>query len=285
VPGGGLVIVSVTCEYGLGRFGPWRVREPAISETIASIRPDVPALQESWSTRDAVQADVFVSRHELVATFAASHMPVDPDPRIELGLAVPRRWPMSAAKPIRLPTGEGLATVALLVDVHHPEGILHFMTACLDWEEGRQEHRLHQARELLGILTSSELDGPLPVVHADRRIDYRRPGEPSRLPILLRTCAMHGPTSPARAGCARLRHQFRSARLIRTISSPIADIGWPLIHNKRFRGALPAAAALHRRLRLSGLAHCCPTRSRPGRDTNRSRSFQGSNSQAASERN
>jgi endonuclease/exonuclease/phosphatase family metal-dependent hydrolase len=147
-----------------GRFGPWQERETAISETIASERPDVLALQETWSTGTTTQADLLASRHGLHAAFAPSHMPDDPD--VELGLAVLSRWPIAGARQLRLETGDGLHTVALMTDVQHPEGTLRFMTACLDWEEDRQAHRLRQARELLAVLTSPELDGPLPVVLA-----------------------------------------------------------------------------------------------------------------------
>lgn len=149
-----------------GRFGPWQLREAAISETIASVRPDVLALQETWATGDAVQADLLASRHGLQAAFARSHMPDDPAGDVELGLAVLSRWPLTAATQIRLETGDGPSTVALMVDVCHPEGILHFMTACLDWDEDRREQRRHQARELLEVLTSPELVGAMPVVLA-----------------------------------------------------------------------------------------------------------------------
>jgi endonuclease/exonuclease/phosphatase family metal-dependent hydrolase len=149
-----------------GRFGQWQLREAAISETIASVRPDVLALQEAWATGDAVQADRLASRHGLHAAFARSHMPDDPAGEVQLGLAVLSRWPLTAATEIRLMTGDGASTVALMVNVSHPEGSLHFMTACLDWEVDRQEQRQHQAEELLQVLTSSELSGPMPVILA-----------------------------------------------------------------------------------------------------------------------
>ncbi len=149
-----------------GRFGPWRQRQSAISETIASIRPDVVGLQETWSTGSLGQANILAARLGLQATFAPSHMPDDPDADVELGLAVLSRWPMTGARPVRSATGEGHRTVALAVDVHHPDGTVRFMTACLDWEEDRHDLRLQQAQELLAILTSHELDGPMPVVLA-----------------------------------------------------------------------------------------------------------------------
>jgi endonuclease/exonuclease/phosphatase family metal-dependent hydrolase len=149
-----------------GRFGPWQQREPLISETIAAVRPDVLALQEVWSISGTGQADALAARHGLHATFTRSHMPNDPDEDVELGLAILSRWPIRGAESIRLPTGAGPDTVALLVHLRHPDATLHVMTACLDWEEDHQEHRVRQSQELLEILTSSELDGPLPVILA-----------------------------------------------------------------------------------------------------------------------
>jgi endonuclease/exonuclease/phosphatase family metal-dependent hydrolase len=66
----------------------------------------------------------------------------------------------------RLPSEGAPDTIALLVEIDHPAGRLHFATTCLDWEQDHGSHRLAQAHALGVLLNDPGLDGPLPVLLA-----------------------------------------------------------------------------------------------------------------------
>jgi endonuclease/exonuclease/phosphatase family metal-dependent hydrolase len=149
-----------------GRFGDWQQREQAIIETLASVRPDVLALQETWSTPSTTQAEILGGKLGMDATFARSRMPIDPDPDVQLGLAVLSRWPILNISRHRLSEDDRGATDALAVEIGHPDGSLHFMTACMDWEEDHGEQRRVQAQGLRSLITDPDRDGLLPVVLA-----------------------------------------------------------------------------------------------------------------------
>jgi endonuclease/exonuclease/phosphatase family metal-dependent hydrolase len=149
-----------------GRFGVWQQREPEMVRALTSVRPDLLALQETWATSETSQAEVFRDALGLHATYAASRMPVDSDADVELGLAVLSRWPLLGEQHCRLPSEDAPDTIALLVEVDHPAGRLHFATTCLDWEQDHGSHRLAQAHALGVLLNDPGLDGPLPVLLA-----------------------------------------------------------------------------------------------------------------------
>lgn len=48
--------VRVTTWNVWGRSGPWRERQPVIADTLASVSPDLVALQESWADAEESQA-------------------------------------------------------------------------------------------------------------------------------------------------------------------------------------------------------------------------------------
>lgn len=149
-----------------GRFGAWRGRERAIVDTLTWVQADLLALQETWRTSATAQADVLGVELGLHAAYAATRMPMDTDPDVELGVAVLSRWPMSDVQTRRLPPEQYPATMALLVQVDHPAGHLYFATTCLDWEQDRSSHRMAQALALKALLMDGGLDGPQPVVLA-----------------------------------------------------------------------------------------------------------------------
>jgi endonuclease/exonuclease/phosphatase family metal-dependent hydrolase len=156
------------------RFGDdWRERQHGIATTLAELRPDLVALQESWAGDGTSQAAVLGARLGLHAAFAGPSLPPVPDPPerpdqdgVELGVAVLSRWPILRAEPIPLPAVQrpGPPPVTLLTTVGHPAGPLHFATACLEWEPDFAEDHRAQAQALADLLGDPALDGPLPVL-------------------------------------------------------------------------------------------------------------------------
>ncbi|POX47964.1 endonuclease/exonuclease/phosphatase family protein [Streptomyces sp. Ru72] len=157
-----------------GCFGPWRDRAPRLLETLATLRPDIVCLQETWVTHDTGQADDLAAQLGMQAVFSRSRMP-EPAPApnaVELGLAILGRWPILEYRRERLPDGtDGPLpatdpSVALVVTFDHPAGPLHVVTACPDWHADRSQARLSQIQALAALLTDPALDGPLPVILA-----------------------------------------------------------------------------------------------------------------------
>ena len=142
---------------------------------LTSVQPDLLALQETWATSETTQAEVFGAALGLYTTYAASRMPVDSDPDVELGLAVLSLWPLLREQHYRLPSEDAPDTIALLVEIDHPAGRLHFATTCLDWEQDRGSHRLAQAHALGVLLNDPGLGRP--PAGAARRRPQRAPGE------------------------------------------------------------------------------------------------------------
>jgi endonuclease/exonuclease/phosphatase family metal-dependent hydrolase len=195
-----------------GRFGDWRRREAALLAIISAAQPDVLALQETWSTPRETQAARLGAELGLYATFARSRMPDDSDPEVELGLAVLSRWPLSAVRRHRLPSAAGSQTVALQVEAEHPEGPLHVMTTCLDWEEDHAQQRRRQVRALRSLLADPRLDGPLPVALAG---DLNAPPDTPEIADLtasMTDCWAHSATQSARSpGQREPGHTYSSA--------------------------------------------------------------------------
>ncbi|NEK59149.1 endonuclease [Geodermatophilus sabuli] len=157
------------------RFGErWRERQPAVVETLRDLDADVVALQEVWGTASTTQADELARALGLHAAFAEPSYPLVADaPRpdehadVALGIGLLSRWPVRTVRPLPLPARPGTeAPVALLVSVAHPDGPLHVVVACLEYDPGHDEDRVAQARFLAGLATDPALDGPLPVVVA-----------------------------------------------------------------------------------------------------------------------
>jgi endonuclease/exonuclease/phosphatase family metal-dependent hydrolase len=93
-------------------------------------------------------------------------MPADSDPDVELDLTVLSRWPLLSERHFRLPSEDGLDTIALLVEADHPVGRLHVATTCLAWEQDHGSQRLAQAHALGVLVNDPRLHGPLPVLLA-----------------------------------------------------------------------------------------------------------------------
>jgi endonuclease/exonuclease/phosphatase family metal-dependent hydrolase len=154
----------------LWRFGDaWRERGRGILATLEAVRPDVAGLQEVWGTADTTQAAELADRLGMHAVFGAPSLPPPPQPPerpdqdgVEVGVAVLSRWPILEARRHLLPSRHRREIVALEAVVDHPDGPLHLVTTCIDWEREDAAQRLVQTRALAALLTDPARDGPLP---------------------------------------------------------------------------------------------------------------------------
>jgi endonuclease/exonuclease/phosphatase family metal-dependent hydrolase len=153
------------------RFGDrWRERQHGILSTLASVRPDIAGFQEVWGGADTSQAHGFAAELGMHAAYAAPSLPPPPEPPeapdqagMEVGVALLSRWPIREVRQRRMPSVHRPEVVALAVTVDHPDGPLHAIVSCLDWDEGAA-HRRAQARALAALLTDPARNGPLPVL-------------------------------------------------------------------------------------------------------------------------
>jgi endonuclease/exonuclease/phosphatase family metal-dependent hydrolase len=149
----------------------WRERQPAIRFTLENVGPDVVALQEVWATAEATQAELLAEQFGMQAAFGAPSLP--PPPGRRSGRTRPG-WrsasPCSAAglflgvRRHRFPSRHRPEVVALAVVVDHPQGPLHLMTSCIDWELEFAAQRLAQTRTLAALVADPSRDGPLPAL-------------------------------------------------------------------------------------------------------------------------
>lgn len=149
----------------------WRERQPAIRFTLENVGPDVVALQEVWATAEATQAELLAEQFGMQAAFGAPSLPQPPRPPkrsdqagVEVGVAVLSRWPFLGVRRHRFPSRHRPEVVALAVVVDHPQGPLHLVTSCIDWELEFAAQRLAQTRTLAALVADPSRDGPLPAL-------------------------------------------------------------------------------------------------------------------------
>ncbi|MFI6718584.1 endonuclease/exonuclease/phosphatase family protein [Kribbella sp. NPDC050470] len=165
-----------------GRFGTrWQRRHRTIAETIKAQGPTLVALQESWAVGKLRQADVLGAELRMSSAFAVTRMPRDPDPEVELGVAILSRYPLLRAEQHALSD----ETVALRAEIRLGDRSLHFLTTCFDWEEDRE--RLEQADRLAALASSLSASGDPVVVAGDLNAPPDRP-EIKRLLAVLSDC-------------------------------------------------------------------------------------------------
>lgn len=151
--------------------GDWRRRQHRIISTLDAVRPDIIGLQEVWATADGTQAQILAQHLGMHSAFGAPSLPPPPRPPmssdhegVDLGVAVLSRWPIADVRQHRLPARHDAGAVALAVIVDHPDGPLHAVVSCVDWELDLAALRLAQTRTLAALLTDPSRDGPLPVL-------------------------------------------------------------------------------------------------------------------------
>jgi endonuclease/exonuclease/phosphatase family metal-dependent hydrolase len=115
-----------------GCNGAYTRRQTAIEACLRDARPDVVALQESWSTRDGCQADA------LAPAIGAKHVeavPPGPSDRADDRLVLMSRWPTSESFDVVLPSlGRDDTERRLLgATVRHPDGEFRVAVTHLSW--------------------------------------------------------------------------------------------------------------------------------------------------------
>jgi len=174
------------------RFGGnWRTRERGIQKTVATHRPDVLGLVESWSTAETDQPHELAEPHGMHAVWAPSGRPPEPDPvedadqhGVGIGIGLVSRWPIRATEVHDLPNPQrgGPPPRALAATLEHPAGPLHVIVGCTEWEpEYAADHRA-QCAALAALATDPRWNGDLPVlVIGDLNA---APGQPELDPLL-----------------------------------------------------------------------------------------------------
>lgn len=155
------------------RFGDeWRERQIGIAATLAAHQPDIVALQESWSAREASQAALLAAPLGLHSVFGGPSLPDLPaapeaadHEDAGLGLAILSRWPVRHSWTHRLPSSRAERPVALVAAVDHPDGVLHVVCVCAEYHAHLAADHLAQTRELARLVTElSARDDALPVL-------------------------------------------------------------------------------------------------------------------------
>jgi endonuclease/exonuclease/phosphatase family metal-dependent hydrolase len=154
------------------RFGPrWQARQPGILRTLREADADVVALQEVWGTAETTQPDELAAQLGMHAGFAAPSYPPETDvPRADdaaLGIGILSRWPILALRPEPMPARHrAFDPVALVATLDAPQGALHVIVACLEYDPAYNDDRLAQAGRIAELATDPALDGACPVVVA-----------------------------------------------------------------------------------------------------------------------
>ncbi|PZF81568.1 endonuclease/exonuclease/phosphatase family protein [Jiangella anatolica] len=149
------------------RFGDeWMERQIGIAATLATHRPDIVGLQETWATRESSQAAVLAAPLGMHSVFGGPSLPHPIEEPghdgVGLGLAILSRWPIRHAWTHRLPSSRDQVPVALIAAVDHPTGRLHVVCVCAEHHAHLAEDHLAQTRELAALATDlSALGDPV----------------------------------------------------------------------------------------------------------------------------
>ncbi len=148
------------------RFGDaWREREAGLVTTLREVRPDLLALQETWSGEGTTQADVLAERlGGLAAVWAPTSLPPAPPGGIDVGIALLSRWPIVATVVHELPHPQwpGPPPTALEATVDGPGGRLRVIVTCLEWEPSFARDHLLQSYAVAELAAAG--DGPVLVL-------------------------------------------------------------------------------------------------------------------------
>ncbi len=153
--------------------GDWRERAPAIRSTLSAYRPDVLGLVETWSGQGTSQPAELGEALGMAAVFAPTSLPPEPEPLeepgqagIAMGIGLLSRWPIVATEVHELPHQQrrGRPPTALLGTLGHPDGPLHVIVTCLEWEPRFAADQRAQAEAVRRLAMDPRLDGPLPVL-------------------------------------------------------------------------------------------------------------------------
>jgi endonuclease/exonuclease/phosphatase family metal-dependent hydrolase len=155
------------------RFGDeWRERQDRILATLRGLRPDVVGLQESWIADGTSQAAELGRELGMSAAVAAPSLPPAPVPPeapdqagIELGVALLSRWPVLDVARVPLPAAHRpYAPLSLVATLDHPDGPLHTVVSCIEFEPEYRGDQLAQSDALAALLADPARDGPHPVL-------------------------------------------------------------------------------------------------------------------------
>jgi endonuclease/exonuclease/phosphatase family metal-dependent hydrolase len=153
--------------------GDYPRRAPGIVETVRRHRPDVLGLAETWAGGGTSQADEIAAALGMHAAFARTSLPPEPDPvefpeqdGMLMGVGLVSRWPIAATEVHDLPHEQrgGAPPTALLATLDHPDGPLHVIVTCLEYETAYSADLHAQASAVAGLAHDPRLDGPLPVL-------------------------------------------------------------------------------------------------------------------------
>src|SRR5690349_7005410 len=132
------------------RLGDWKTRADAIAETLVELRPDLVCLQEVWQEGDLNQAALLAEQLGMVHAFACDRV----EGRIEQGVALLCRWPLTdvETRPLPVPPGIDQPNVALRAVVDGPRGPLLAVVTHLTPYPTRSEYRQQQVRAVVEFM-------------------------------------------------------------------------------------------------------------------------------------
>jgi endonuclease/exonuclease/phosphatase family metal-dependent hydrolase len=85
---------------------------------------------------------------------------------MQMGVGLVSRGPITATEVHDLPHQQrgGPAPTALVVTLDHPQGPLHVIVTCLEWEPEYADDQHAQSSAVAALATDTRFDGPLPVL-------------------------------------------------------------------------------------------------------------------------
>jgi endonuclease/exonuclease/phosphatase family metal-dependent hydrolase len=136
-----------------GRYGQWQRRQAAIEDALASVRPDIVCLVESWSSTGTTQAErvarrLGVEHHLFVGDWQQDDW--------VSGIGLVSRWPMSIVERRTL-RGEGDSGVGevLAATIEGERGVLQLFAVMLDYPLDASGVRQEQVRQLAQLISET----------------------------------------------------------------------------------------------------------------------------------
>jgi len=148
------------------RFGPWERRRPAIAATLASLDPDVVALQEVWGEPGGTNLAAELAAELGYEHVYAARLQLD---GVDFGNAVLSRWPLAASEHHDLPAPSDADEQRLVLKavVDGPRGPVQVFCTHLNWRFDQSAVRQEQLRAVAEVVAAARPRTYPPVLCGD----------------------------------------------------------------------------------------------------------------------